>query len=68
MDMSFANQALAAEFILKNKNKLSNDVHLLPETLDRKIATLKLHSLGIKIDTLTDAQKKYMAGWNEGTN
>ena len=67
MDMSFANQALAAEFILKNKNKLSNDVHLLPETLDRKIATLKLHSLEIKIDTLSEAQKKYMAGWGEGT-
>lgn len=67
MDMSFANQALAVEFILKNKGKLANSVHILPEILDRKIATLKLHSLGAKIDTLTERQKKYMAGWQEGT-
>jgi adenosylhomocysteinase len=67
MDMSFANQILAVEFILKNKGKLSNSVHVLPEILDRKIATLKLHSLGTKIDKLTERQKKYMAGWHEGT-
>ncbi len=67
MDMSFANQALAAEYILKNKGKLSNAVHVLPEILDRKIATLKLHSLGTTIDKLTETQKKYMAGWRDGT-
>ncbi|MBI2630825.1 adenosylhomocysteinase [Candidatus Nomurabacteria bacterium] len=67
MDMSFANQALAAEYILKNKGKLSNAVHILPETLDRKIATLKLHSLGTTIDKISEAQKKYMAGWRDGT-
>lgn len=67
MDMSFANQALAAEYILKNKGKLSNAVHVLPEILDRKIATLKLHSLGTTIDKLSETQKKYMAGWRDGT-
>src|SRR3989344_2177558 len=68
MDMSFANQALAAEFILKNAKKLTNSVHTLPEVLDRKIATLKLKSFGVKIDILSERQKKYMAGWEEGTN
>ena len=67
MDMSFANQILAVEFILRNGKKLSNSVHVLPEILDRKIATLKLRSLGTKIDTLSERQKKYMAGWREGT-
>jgi len=67
MDMSFANQALAAEFILKNKGKLTNAVHTLPEVLDRKIAALKLKSFGTKIDTLSAEQKKYISGWQEGT-
>ena len=67
MDMSFANQALAAEYLLKNKGKLANAVHVLPEILDRKIASLKLKELGIAIDTLTDRQKQYLAGWEEGT-
>ncbi len=67
MDMSFANQALAAEFILKNSGKLSNNVHVLPEVLDVAIAALKLKSLGIKIDTLTKRQKEYIDGWREGT-
>ncbi|MFA6520152.1 MAG: adenosylhomocysteinase [Candidatus Paceibacterota bacterium] len=68
MDMSFANQALAAEYILKNRNHLSHSVHVLPEILDKKIAALKLHSLGTKIDVLSERQKKYMSGWREGTN
>jgi adenosylhomocysteinase len=68
MDMSFANQALAGEFILKNYKNLSKDVHVLPEELDRKIAILKLKSLGIKIDSLTSRQKEYLSGWREGTN
>jgi adenosylhomocysteinase len=68
MDMSFANQALAAEFILKNRGKLSRSVYVLPEILDKKIATLKLRSLGIKIDSLSEQQKKYMSGWRDGTN
>ncbi len=67
MDMSFANQILAVEFILKNRNKLSNSVHILPEILDRKIAILKLKSLGVSIDTLSKRQKEYMAGWRDGT-
>lgn len=68
MDMSFANQILAVEFILKNRNKLSNSVHTLPEILDRKIAILKLKSLGVNIDTLSKRQKEYMTSWKEGTN
>lgn len=67
MDMSFANQILAVEFILKNKNKLSNSVHILPEIMDRKIATLKLKSSGSDIDVLTKRQKEYMNSWKEGT-
>ena len=68
MDMSFANQALAAEFILKNHEDLSKDVHVLPKELDEKIASLKLSALGIKIDKLTAEQKKYLGSWEEGTN
>jgi len=67
MDMSFANQILAAEFVLKNRGKLSNSVHILPEILDKKIATMKLKSFGAKIDTLSKRQREYMTGWREGT-
>jgi len=67
MDMSFANQALAAEFIVKNRGKLKPDVYNLPKELDDLIAKLKLESLGIKIDSLTEEQKKYLSSWNEGT-
>jgi adenosylhomocysteinase len=67
MDMSFANQALATEFIIKNKGKLSNSVHVLPEILDKKIAVLKLKSLGVNIDTLSARQREYLSGWREGT-
>jgi adenosylhomocysteinase len=67
MDMSFANQALAMEYILRNAEQLSNAVHTLPETIDRRIAKLKLEAMGIEIDTLTDEQRKYLASWEEGT-
>lgn len=67
MDMSFAGQALASEYMWKNKGKLKNKVHVLPEKLDRKIALLKLKSEGVKIDKLTKEQKKYMVSWEEGT-
>ena len=67
MDMSFANQVLAAEYILNDYSKLSNNVHVLPEKLDRKIAELKLKSFGIKIDKLTPKQEKYISQWQEGT-
>jgi len=67
MDMSFANQALAAEYILKNKGKLENKVYVLPENIDREVASLKLKSMGITIAKLTEAQKKYLSSWDEGT-
>lgn len=67
MDMSFAGQALAAKYIWENKKKLEAKVYSLPEYLDRKIAGLKLLSEGIRIDTLTADQKKYLSSWQEGT-
>ncbi|PIQ88815.1 MAG: adenosylhomocysteinase [Candidatus Omnitrophica bacterium CG11_big_fil_rev_8_21_14_0_20_42_13] len=67
MDMSFANQALSAEYIKNNYKRLENKVYKVPEALDKNIARLKLKSLGIKIDTLTPQQKKYLASWREGT-
>ena len=67
MDMSFANQALAAEYLVKNQGKLKAGVHTLPADIDQSIAQLKLESLGITIDQLTDEQKKYLTSWNEGT-
>ena len=68
MDMSFANQAMAAEFLVKNKGKMTKEVHVLPEELDHKIASLKLKALRISIDKLTADQKKYLSSWEEGTN
>jgi adenosylhomocysteinase len=67
MDMSFANQALASEYLLKNKGKLANGVHALPKDVDREIAALKLQAMGIIIDELTPEQAKYLASWEEGT-
>ena len=67
MDMSFANQALAAEFFVKNKGKLKAQVYRIPEKLDKEIASLKLVSLGVKIDKLTREQEHYLSSWNEGT-
>lgn len=67
MDMSFANQAMAAEFFVKNKGKLEPKVYVLPKQLDEKVASLKLKAMGISIDTLTQEQKKYLSSWNEGT-
>ncbi len=67
MDMSFANQALAAEYVLKNYRQLRNDVYTVPEAIDSNIAYLKLKSMGIKIDTLTAEQKKYLSSWEIGT-
>lgn len=67
MDMSFANQALAAEFFVKKKGKLENKVYSLPEKLDRRVARLKLQAMGVKIDSLTKEQKKYLTSWQEGT-
>jgi adenosylhomocysteinase len=67
MDMSFANQALAAEFIIENSKKLKNKVYTLPHKIDNKIAELKLASMGIKFDTLTSEQTKYLSSWKIGT-
>lgn len=67
MDMSFANQALAAEYLVSNARKLSRKVHIVPEKLDDSIAALKLKSMGVAIDRLTPEQKKYLASWEMGT-
>ena len=67
MDMSFANQALCAEYIAKNYRKLQKKVYSVPEQIDKDIAFLKLKAMGIKIDTLTPEQKKYLASWEMGT-
>ena len=67
MDMSFANQALSVEYLVKNKGKLGPGVHLLPPEVDQEIASLKLRALGISIDTLTAEQLEYLSSWETGT-
>jgi adenosylhomocysteinase len=67
MDMSFANQALGAEYMLKHGAGLKPDVYTIPQEIDREIARLKLHSMGIEIDALTEEQARYLASWEEGT-
>jgi len=67
MDMSFANQALSVEYLVKNKGKLDPGVHLLPPEVDQEIASLKLRSLGISIDKLTAEQLEYLSSWETGT-
>ncbi|MFA5351329.1 MAG: adenosylhomocysteinase [Candidatus Omnitrophota bacterium] len=67
MDMSFANQAFSAEYMAKNYHRLQKQVYTVPENIDKNIAYLKLKSMGIKIDTLTAEQKKYLASWEMGT-
>lgn len=67
MDMSFATQALSTEYVMKNKGKLSPKVYDVPKEIDQWVASLKLKSMGISIDTLTDEQVKYLASWEEGT-
>ena len=67
MDMSFANQALSAEFLVKNYQNLSNGVHGVPREIDAEVGRLKLETMGIRIDTLTPEQKTYSESWEEGT-
>ena len=67
MDMSFANQALSAEFMAKNAAKLEKKVYSVPADIDAEIARLKLEAMGVAIDTLTEEQVKYLASWEEGT-
>lgn len=67
MDMSFANQALTLEYLVKNADKLEKKVYSVPEEIDQKIAKLKLAAMGVAIDELTAEQVKYLASWEEGT-
>jgi adenosylhomocysteinase len=67
MDMSFANQSLAAEFAVQNAGKLERKVYPVPQEIDEEIARLKLETMGIDIDKLTEEQAKYLASWDEGT-
>jgi adenosylhomocysteinase len=67
MDMSFANQALSAEYMAKNADKLEKKVYSVPADIDKEIARLKLEAMGVKIDTLTQEQAKYLISWEEGT-
>jgi adenosylhomocysteinase len=67
MDMSFANQALSVEYLVKNARKLQKTVYVVPQAIDREVAKLKLKSMGTTIDTLTPEQVRYMATWSEGT-
>lgn len=67
MDMSFANQSLAAEYMVKNAHRLQKKVYSVPENIDKDIARLKLKSMGISIDKLTAEQVKYLASWQSGT-
>jgi adenosylhomocysteinase len=67
MDMSFANQALSAEYLAKHAKELENKVYVVPADIDREVARLKLTAMGVTIDTLTDEQAKYLASWESGT-
>ncbi len=67
MDMSFANQALSLEYLVKNADKLEKRVYSVPTEIDQNIAKLKLAAMGISVDDLTPQQVKYLASWEEGT-
>ncbi|HXW90664.1 MAG TPA: adenosylhomocysteinase [Terriglobales bacterium] len=67
MDMSFADQALSVEYLVKNAKSLAAKVYKVPDDLDKRVARLKLESMGIKIDRLTPEQEEYLTGWSEGT-
>lgn len=67
MDMSFANQALSVEYLVRRKGELAAGVHVLPKEVDQEIASLKLRALGISIDTLTSEQIEYLGSWETGT-
>ena len=67
MDMSFANQALASEHVVKDHSYLEKKVYPVPEDIDREIARLKLASRGVEIDSLTEKQQQYLASWDQGT-
>ena len=67
MDMSFANQAMSAEYMVKNHDKLEKKVYSVPEELDKQVAKMKLESMAVQIDRLTPEQEEYLASWGEGT-
>ena len=67
MDMSFADQALSVEYVVKNHKSLENKVYPVPVDLDKRVAKLKLESMGVTIDRLTMEQEEYLASWSEGT-
>jgi adenosylhomocysteinase len=67
MDMSFANQALCAEYLVKNSRELKNQVYTVPEQIDQEISRLKLESMGISLDQLTPRQQQYLQSWDQGT-
>ena len=67
MDMSFANQALSVEHMAKHHGEMERKVYDVPEEIDAEVARLKLHAMGVEIDTLTEEQVKYLNSWEEGT-
>jgi adenosylhomocysteinase len=67
MDMSFANQALSAEWVVKQRAQLRPGVYDVPRDIDQEVARLKLASLGVRIDELTEEQRTYLASWDTGT-
>ena len=67
MDMSFANQALSAVYIATHAGKLAPGVYDVPEDIDKEVARLKLDSLGVRIDELSEEQRRYLASWDTGT-
>jgi adenosylhomocysteinase len=67
MDMSFANQALGLEYLVKTRGTIAPDVYPVPAAIDDNIGLLKLKSMNISIDSLTDVQKKYLSSWESGT-
>ena len=67
MDMSFADQANAAVYLAREAEKMEKKVYTLPQEIDHEIALLKLQTMGIEIDVLTEEQKKYLSSWGEGT-
>jgi adenosylhomocysteinase len=67
MDMSFANQALSVEYVVKHSSELQKRVYSVPEVIDREIARLKLLAMGVQIDKLTEEQVAYLNSWEEGT-
>ncbi|MFQ6028669.1 MAG: adenosylhomocysteinase, partial [Dehalococcoidia bacterium] len=67
MDMSFANQALSVEYLIKNQSTLEPGVYVVPRETDQEVGRLKLESMGVNIDRLTPEQQKYQESWEEGT-